>query len=73
MLFIAYNFIEFEGPPIDECALGLHDCDPAAVCNDTRYYFTCTCMPNWIKQGLGRVGQCLGKWNHSRNEVAHVS
>ena len=37
------------GPPVDECTLGLHDCDSKAnsSCVDTRFYYKCECNPGF--------------------------
>ncbi|PAA47595.1 hypothetical protein BOX15_Mlig002622g2, partial [Macrostomum lignano] len=40
---------------LDECALGLHDCDPHADCAEAEAAsITCTCRPGW--RGLGVPG-----------------
>ena len=60
------------GPAVDECSMGLHDCDVGAFCTDTRYYFKCQCYPGYIQTGMARTGECKGitwssilnmKWN----------
>ena len=45
--------------PINECALGLDNCDFHAVCTDTATSFECTCQSGY--SGDGRI--CTGKIN----------
>jgi hypothetical protein len=35
----------------DECSLGTHDCDEHAVCTNTPFGHTCTCIDGWIGDG----------------------
>lgn len=32
---------------IDECALGTHDCEINALCNNSDGSFTCSCLPGF--------------------------
>lgn len=43
---------------VDECAHGLDDCHPNALCQNTLTSYKCSCKPGY--QGEGR--QCKGKW-----------
>ena len=38
--------------PLDECALGIHDCDANAACTDTADAFTCACIGGYAGDGL---------------------
>lgn len=59
--------------PINECALGLDNCDFHAVCTDTATSFECTCQSGY--SGDGRI--CTGKINFGmyicmdKSEVLH--
>ena len=50
------------GPPVNECSLGLDDCDGNSTCTDTRFYFECKCNPGYKDTGSGmaRTGDCEG-------------
>ena len=37
---------------IDECSLGLDNCDEHATCTDTESGFTCTCKPGYTGDGV---------------------
>jgi alpha-tubulin suppressor-like RCC1 family protein len=36
---------------VDECALGIDECAPSAICTDTPSSYTCACPPNQIGDG----------------------
>ncbi len=44
-------------PDTDECATGLHDCDPNAQCENTPGSFTCTCNPGYFGNGIFCTGE----------------
>ena len=36
---------------IDECDLGLDNCDENALCNNTKGSFNCSCKPSYFGNG----------------------
>ncbi len=46
-----------QGTGVDECALGLHDCDVNATCTDTEEAWTCACNVGFA--GSGTSGDCI--------------
>ena len=48
---------------MDECALGLHECDTSAniTCVDTRFYYKCECLPGFKNTGTDDNLICEGK------------
>ena len=48
---------------LDECALGIHNCDPNAVCVDGFVGFLCICSPGFTGDGF----MCTSKHMHVNN------
>ena len=42
---------------IDECLMGLDNCDENARCNDTEGGFTCTCLDGFVGDGFTCSGR----------------
>ncbi len=47
---------------VDECALGLDDCDPNATCTNTEGGFTCECDPGFVGNGESCRCDLTGYW-----------
>ena len=43
---------------VDQCMMGLHNCDSEATCMDTTHGFTCQCWSGLA--GNGTIGNCAG-------------
>ena len=42
---------------IDECEAGTHNCSAAAVCNNTKGAFNCTCIQGFVGNGYKCEGE----------------
>ena len=43
----------------NECEDGTHKCDVNAICEDTKYSYTCTCKSGYTGNGETCEGQCM--------------
>lgn len=41
---------------VDECATGLHDCGPLAICSDTPKSYECSCPLGFSGTGFKKIG-----------------
>ncbi|XP_064407551.1 uncharacterized protein LOC135352313 [Halichondria panicea] len=46
------TFLDNDGPEIDECAMGLDNCSPNALCTNTPGGFFCTCNSGFTGNGV---------------------
>ena len=46
------HIIMHAGPDVDECAMGIDNCDSNAECMNTEGSFNCTCNPGYTGDGL---------------------
>ena len=53
---------------IDECAEGLHDCDPMAECANTPGGFTCHCKEHWQSTDLNFIDRLGRMWGTGKSE-----
>lgn len=44
---------------VDECAHGLDDCHPNALCQNTLTSYKCSCKPGYQGEGRQCAGKCL--------------
>ncbi len=44
---------------VDECSLGVSNCDPNANCVDLEMGFECVCLPGYTGDGLSCSGESL--------------
>lgn len=43
---------------VDECAQGIDDCHPDAICQNTLKLYKCTCKPGYSGEGKTCEGKC---------------
>uniref|UniRef100_A0A0G4I102 HYR domain-containing protein n=1 Tax=Chromera velia CCMP2878 TaxID=1169474 RepID=A0A0G4I102_9ALVE len=60
---------------VDECAIGVHDCDVRANCSNTNGSFACTCIPAFEGNGTfcGDLNECLNTTDHNCDPAANCS
>ncbi|XP_064385332.1 uncharacterized protein LOC135334155 isoform X5 [Halichondria panicea] len=58
-------FIDNDGPDVDECAMGIDNCDSNAECMNTEGSFNCTCNPGYTGDGLlcNDIDECATNTN----------
>ena len=62
--------------PINECALGLDNCDVNAVCTDTATSFECACLSGYSGYGVNCTGKIVSSsivslWANKRQLQFH--
>jgi len=51
-----HDSVIFRLTPVDECATGLHDCGPLAICSDTLKSYECSCPFGFSGTGFKKIG-----------------
>lgn len=49
---------------VDECTLGLDNCDAVATCTNTAGSYTCACPAGYTDTGSGKAGDCVGGYSY---------
>ena len=52
MVRLQYGLVCCTVTDIDECMLGIDNCHPNAICNNTNGSFSCHCNPGFVGDGV---------------------